>query len=363
MIFSAGRCLKWLLAALVVVGSLADSRHAAAQGSARFGGTASGSTVAFVLTISGRPLGVVAIPVSDIRAAAASQLGETLTLRGLTVVPEGRVLNVMREWRVRDGGAISRGFLETLADSLNVQLLLVANLLIQRDGLIMTARYLDVGTAIILNVGMTEWNISARGHENSTEWLEGTRATSAAIADTPVAASPPGKRPILILDTEPVGCSDNIALIASHSILDYYVEGGNRPVIDPGVTIATLRDAGFSERYLGADTRALLQETFGCRALVISRLISYAPARRSAGQIAEYDEYPDDGLPMATDFAMSLRLIDLASGSIAGGKEVFLPVPGHAGWFGVPRRETLVHRLRIAASHLWPDINNALEEF
>jgi hypothetical protein len=107
----------------------------------------------------------------------------------------------------------------------------------------------------------------------------------------------------------------------------------------------------------------LLQTTFACHGLIVPGFISYAPARRPRGRLVEYDETSGQAEPVVSDFAMSLRLIDLASGSITTGREVFLAVPPKVGWFGVPINDTLMTRLKLAAGDLWSDMHNALEEF
>jgi hypothetical protein len=172
-----------------------------------------------------------------------------------------------------------------------------------------------------------------------------------------------GRPPVLILDTRAVGCSNTDALIAGHILLAHQLENGPRTPIDPAVANATLHDAGYSEFYLGADARTLLLGTFDCRVLMIPQLISYAPQRRAATQSFQYDDGADRRAPLTTDFAMSLRIVDLESGSIRAGMEAFMPVPAQAGWFGVRSNDTLLDRMKIAADRLWNGTHNALEAF
>ena len=120
---------------------------------------------------------------------------------------------------------------------------------------------------------------------------------------------------------------------------------------------------GTPQGTLGADARTLLQKAFGCRSLMIPGFISYDPARKTSRQADEDDEFPGTVEPIISDFAMNIRLIDLVSGSITVGKEVFLAIPGGPGWFGVPREGTLTTRLKITAGRLWSDMHSAQKEF
>jgi hypothetical protein len=359
------RHMRLLFAVLMTAGCLAGSDRARAGEAERslVAGADSGSTVAFLLTISGSSRGVVPVAVSDIRAAASEQLTATLSRRGFLVVAQGEILALMREWRVRDGKAIPRGFLDNLAGDLNVRLLVVVNLVVQHDRLITAARYLDPGSAFVLHVSMTEWPIDRVRDAEGTEWLAAAREAGRTVGEARLDQPDSGRELMLILDTQPVGCSVGEALMASHALLAYCVEHGNRVLIDPAVTNATLHDAGHSERYTGPDARALLQKTFACPRLIISQLISYAPARRPSTQIDAYDELPEQRETIVSDFALSLRLVDLTTGSITAGKEVFLALPAPTGWFGIPRHETQIKRLTISARQLWLDMNNALEGF
>jgi hypothetical protein len=369
MMFSTRKYRLLLLVVLVTSGCLTFPDYARGEGpeNSGFAGTDSESTIAFFLAVSGRPQGVLPIPVTDIKAAVSSQLTTTLSEQGFTVIPEGKVLSIMREWRVRDGKSIPRGFLDSLADSLGAQLLVVADLVIQPDRLVMTARYVDAGSAILLKLNMAEQIIGQLHHKASVEkaenWLVAAGEAGRIVGDARLEKSNAGREPMLILDTQPVGCSASVALMASHALLDYYVEHSDWALIDPAVINSALHDAGHSEKYLGADARALLRTTFACTRLMIPRFISYAPARVTYGTLVEYDETPDEVEPAISDFAMSLRLVDLASGSIIAGKEVFLAVPDKVGWFGIPKNDTLMTRLKVAAGQLWSDMHNAVEEF
>jgi len=304
------------------------------------------------------------------RAAVSNQFITTLSEQGFTVVPQEKMLAVRREWRVRDGRSIPLGFMENLVDSLAVEILLVADLIVQHDRLIMTARYLNPASAILLKVNMTEHLIAqfpgdvAEGA--GVEWLVGAREVSKIVADasmTSMAEPDSTKGPLLILDTQPVGCSASVTLIANHALLKSYVEQGDSVLIDPSVVNSALRDAGFSAKYLGVDARALLLKTFAARNLMVSGLTSYSPASKNRGKFYEDDETLDWAGPLLTDFAMSLRMIDLETGSITAGKEVFLAASDGVGWFGVRRKDTLMIRLKVTADRLWSDLNNAMEEF
>jgi hypothetical protein len=317
---------------------------------------------AFILTISGNPLGVVTIPVSEIRATVSRELSSTLLKWGPIVPPE-TVMGVMEAWRVRDGRSISRGFLDSLAIDLKVRRLLIANLVVDHNRVTMAARHIDPVSARLLEVAVEERFIDTSRGADPDLWITLVREITRIAADVPPMAPDMGRPPLLTLETRAVGCSDSDALIASHILLAHHLENGPRIPIDPAVVNATLHDAGYSERYLGADARTLLRGTFNCRLLMIPQLISYAPERRAATQSFEYDDRADRRGPLTTDFAMSLRLIDLESGSIRAGMEAFMPVPTQAGWFGVQSNDTLLDRMKIAADRLWDGMHNALEAF
>ena len=369
MIRSSRKFPLALLIVLVAIGCLVGPDYAKPQGqeSAPFAGVDSGSTIAVILAISGRPLGVLPIPISSIRAAASTRLDTTLSARGFTVVPQDTLLSMMREWRVRDGKSIPRGFLNGLTDSLDVELLLVANLVVQPDKLIMTARYLIPDSAILLKVTMTELTLTGPPEESfevkGTEWLAGAREASEIVAGA-VLEEPDSTREImLMLDTKPVGCSAAVALLADHALLEAFAERGDWVFIDPGVVGSALHDAGYAGKYLGADARALLRDTFASRGLAVPTLTSYAPARRSSGRFAEDYEPLEGSEPILKDFAVSLRMVDLPTGTITAGKEVFVAGSDGVGWFGIPRDDTLMIRLKAAADHIWSDIHKVLEEF
>ena len=369
MIYSTRPYSQLLLAALVVAGCLLPYSYVGAKESEniRIAGADIASKIAIVLAISGQPQGVVPIPVARIRSAGSDQLTATLSEQGFTVIPPEKMLPLMRKWRVRDGKSLPRGFLDSIAEGPGAELLLVANLVVQPGRLVMTARYLNLGSATLLKVNMIEWVIGQVPDQASvgegSEWLIGIQEASKIIGDASLEKSGPGREPLLMLAAQPVGCTESAALIATHALLKYFVEYGHWDLIDPAMITSTLQDAGYSGRYLGADARALLQESFACPGLMIPGLISYDPDLKTTRYDDEYGEAPSTGEPMLSDFVMSLRWIDLASGSITAGKEVFLEIPESAGWFGVPRKHTLMTRLQATAGRLWSDIRNDLEEF
>jgi hypothetical protein len=345
---------RLLLGAVLAAGFFAGGARGATQPT---------TTVALLLSISGRPQGVVPVPVSEIRAEVCNQFSATLSQRGFQVVSQETMLNLRREWRVRDGRVIPPGFLDVLADSLEVDLVMVADLVVLRNRVLMTARYVDTASRVMRGVSVTEWDIQPQKDGSGAEWLSAAGKASAAAAAARLQEMDPARRRALIFEARAVGCPASVALIASHVLYAYYLEHGDRLLIDPAATNATLIAAGHSPRQLGADARARLRATYDCRGLLIPQLISYAPKRRSPAQIAQYDELTNQQEPVITDFALSLRLVDLNTGAITVGKEVFLAVPEPTGWFGVPRDNTLMKRFNITAGHLWSYINNALEEF
>jgi len=159
MMRSARKCVRLLPAILAAAVCLVTPDYARAGGSkdvhAPFN-DGGGKTVAFVLAVTGRTEGVIPVPLEVTRETVSSQLTRTLTDQGYTVIPQKNVLELMRTWRVRDGKSIPRGFLDGLVDSLDAQLLLVANLVIQPGRMVMTARYLHPVSGIVLKVNMTE---------------------------------------------------------------------------------------------------------------------------------------------------------------------------------------------------------------
>jgi len=357
-----------LVAGLAVAGCLTTPRCAAAarpENSLAVGADA-GSKIAFMLVFSGRLHGVVPVSVSGFREAVSKQLSTTLSEQGFEVIKQEAVLSLMREWRVRDDVSIPRGFLDSIAQRLDARLLLVANLVIQPGRLIMTARYLDPASAVLLKVIVAEWVIE-RIHddtsgENGTEWLAGARETGKLIGDANLEKRRSPKSPALMLNIQPVGCPETVTLIARHVLLEYFVEHGDWDMIDPAVVNAVLQEAGYSGKYLGSEARALLRKTFACSRLMVPGLISYDPAPRTARQVDEFDDVNGRGEPTISDFVMNLRLVDLASGSVIAGKEVFMAAPEGTGWFGIPRKDTLMTRLKITAGRLWFGMRGALEE-
>lgn len=359
-----GHTLRWPLATVALALCLATAGGARAQDTSE-GAVArseSGGATAFMLAMSGNPLGVVPASPATIRSALSEQIATTLSEHGAVVVPQDRMLAVMRWYRVRDGRSFPREFLDSLTVGLNVRLLVVVDLVVEYDRLTVTARYVDPGSAALLNIATSNRLVAPGKTVDAATWLAQARSLAAAVVDARPSSSHPEGTPLLVLQTQPVGCPAGVALIASNTILRYYVEHGDRPLIDPAVTTATLRENGCSERYIGAEARALLEHAFSGRELVVTGLISYAPAPRRGTQLVEYDDYSRQTAPGLSDFAMSMRKIDLATGTIATGKEVFLPVPNPTGWFGVPREDDLLGRLTTAASQLWTDMKYTREE-
>jgi hypothetical protein len=228
----------------------------------------------------------------------------------------------------------------------------------------MVGRYVNPVSAILLKVNMTEW-VSDQLAEgvSETEWLVGINEVSTIVADASIQRSGSERGRALMLDARPVGCSASVALIASHALFEYYVEHGDWDLIDPAVINATLYAAGHSEKYLGADARELLERTFACPGLMIPGFLSYDPARKTAQQVYEFDETVGKTEPMISDFAISIRFVDLASGSITAAREVFLAAPDAAGWFGIPNKETLMTRLKVSAGQLLSDMRSTMEDF
>jgi hypothetical protein len=360
---------RLILVALLAAGCLLPPGYARAEGSENTqpAGIEAGRKIAVILAISGQPLGVIPIQLNRIRATGSYHLTAALSEQGFTVIPPGKMLSLMREWRVRDGKSIPQGFLDSMAEGQGAELLLVANLVVQPGRLIMTGRYVDIGSATLLKVNMAEWIIgqapSQASGEAGPDWLTGIQEACKIIGDANLNKPDPGREPMLILAAQPVGCSESTALIATHALLEYYVEHGRWDLIDPAVVASTLQDAGYSGKYFGAEARALLRDTFACSGLMIPGLISYDPDLKNRRLVTEYDEEVNQAAPMLSDFALSLRLVDLASGSITAGREVFLEVLENTGWFGIPNKATLMTRLQATAGRLWSDIHSDLEEF
>lgn len=360
---------RLFLAVLAALGVLALSGPAKAvgPGEARVSGGDAGTTIAFVLALSGQVQGVVPVPASDIRAAASNQLALTLSQQGFSVIPQEDVLPLMREWRVRDAKSIPRGFLDALTDSLGTDMVLIANLIIQPGRVIMTGRYVNPVSAILLKVNMTEYVLDQHHGESSgragSDWLVGVQEASTIAGTASPEAVDSEKELALMLDTQPVGCSEAIAVMVSHAILEYYVKNGDWDVIDPAITASALQSAGHSTKYLGSEARAQLQKTFACSRLMIPEFISYHPATRTRRELDRYDDDGDLGEPIISDFAMNIRIIDLASGEITAGKEVFVAIPQAAGWFGIPIKDTLTTRLKVAAGRLWSEMHTDLKEY
>jgi hypothetical protein len=376
---STGRIKSAVLIVLLIAGYLAnagvaepaepDSTVVAHPDSGSLGVVLpdSGSTVAFVLAFAGRPLGVVPVTVSRLRETASDQLTTTLTARGFEVLPQDTVLSLMTEWRVRDGKSIPRGFLDSLADSMGVDLLLVANVIVGPGWIVMTGRYMNPGPAVLMKVTIRELAVPGSSDvgsgEEGIEWLDGIRSLSSTVAEVEFGEPRVRRGHLLMLDTQPVGCSASDALIADHALLEHYVEYGDLGLIDPALVRATLGAAGHSEKYLGRDARTLLQNTFATRGLVVPGLASYDQVTTPRGRFFEEDQTLDQLESGLRDFSMILRLVDLADGSITDGSEEFLIASNRVGWFGVIKNETTLMRLKVSVAKLWFALDDALEEF
>jgi len=356
--------LAILTSVVCLTGSARADRTPAPDGDGpRLAGADSGSTAAVLLTVSGPFQGIVPVTVSDLRAAAANELTTSFSRGGFVVVPQGEMLSLMRTWRVRDAESLPRGFLDSLVTAHDVRLLAVVNVVVGFDGLMVAARYVDPRTGLLMKVGLTEWTIDAPHREEDVRWLAAAQEACRMATSVRIEQPASDREPNLILETQAVGSSDADALMASCALLGYYLEHGRGVLIDPAVTNAVLHDAGYSERYIGPEARALLRTTFACTRLLIPQLISYAPARRSSTQLDTYDNFAGQGGPVASDLAWSLRSIDLTSGAIAAGAEIFMATPEPVGWFGAPRHDTLMDRLTLAAGRLWSETFNTPEGF
>ena len=157
---------------------------------------------------------------------------------------------------------------------------------------------------------------------------------------------------MLVLPTRGIASDPEITSTAAHSLLKTLLFKGVS-MIDPAIVEVAMVEAGLPSHWLDARGRRLLLDRFACQEILVSELVSYDQNQTfQRNQIYDYDE-TGPGRRNLTVFSMTLRRVDLATGTAVRSALVMHEKPPASGWFGNRIHTTLLQELEATANELW----------
>jgi hypothetical protein len=351
--FRCGVILVVLTISLLLAGGASSLRAATADSLRTATESPRVATIMFLsYQITGRPpadLGALQSACWDRLESAVGELGHANVLREDLGKP-------MLQWKVRNGLGVSQGFLDDLASRLGVADLLVCDLAVYDDGLFLAGRDVVTATGEVSWADIEELRMSRQAAGEDA-------ALGALVEETEIAL-----RRMLSrwesrsgLDGQVGGVcllpvrSDGLTLLARRvmqsCLLSSLLHAGWR-VEDPGVTFSRLRDMGIDPEFLDEKTRPVLIASGVHDGLLVCNLVAWesaASSRTTAFATPGEVTGPQALVPSAL---LSIRLVDLESGTVIFAGSEFVSAEPSYGLFGVQTDRSPGRRMLSAAERL-----------
>lgn len=159
-------------------------------------------------------------------------------------------------------------------------------------------------------------------------------------------------RPLLVLPTRGIASDPEITSAAAHSLLKTLVSQG-MIMIDPALVEVAMIRAGRPSHWLDAGGRRTLRDIFASEVILVSELVSYDP-QNSSGVAQFFDgEDAGPGRRSLTVFSLTLRAVDLESGTAIRSAQIIHEKLPPTGWFGNRIQTTLLQELETTSLELW----------
>lgn len=327
-------------------------------------GLSGGRRTAVVLYISSDTIADLVVPVAEVRRFALEHLHAHLADAGHELLAGSRVDQAVGRWRVRGPWSISQTFLDHLAEAEGVGLLQVVHLQVGPTRLAMMVRQLDCPSGRLLGVAQPGADLGYDPVQDAPppvgQWLA-TLAQLCRQAPVSTGAVPAGQ-PLLVLPTEGIACRQEHAMSATVSILARLMDTDQWLLPDPALVATTLSSNGVAPGRLGREGRALLHREFGADTVLRPALTAYGTGPGAAGPRAinfgESSPAPTD----LSGFDLVLRKIELTTGTVTAGLNLYSPAETGEGWFGIRHHQTPQQRLDNAAALLWQRFRPQMED-
>lgn len=318
-----------------------------------------------LLFINGRPQAALPVSVAELRATCVSRLEAALRGQGHQTADRDIIEELVQRWRIRASHLIPLEFLTELNRDHQVGQVLVVTLLSDNARFLMTARLIDAGTGRLVHVDLKDVDLPLPVDDGLPDglpdWRQVIDGVCQEIAPPWVPALLSAGKPMLVLPTRGIASDPEITSFVAHSLLKTLL-GRGFSLLDPSLVEVTMLGAGLPSHWLNAQGRKILVDRFACDEVLVSELVSY-DSNKSFEGLQMYDsERPDSGRRNLTVFSLTLRKVDLHTGSAILSAQVMHENPPATGWFGSPVKTTLLQELETTSFELWaafrPDVKD-----
>jgi hypothetical protein len=330
---------SWLLA-------LAGPTAGLAQGG-------SAPPVAVVVHLLGGPSALLPADARELRLATLDGVSALLNAQGLLASDRALTETLVRRHLVRTGSAFAPAFLAEVAAEAGAQVLLAVG--VRTDGARLTIGIRAVSTADggLLGIGLAETVAGPAGWRH--DLTAATRAALPALAPTAPAPT------LLVLPARTMGAGPQAARAATSCLLAAALADGAWRPVDPALLAGAVADAGCDLERLDARGRAVLRDRFGATWAAVPEIVSFGTTARRGGLEPLLEPGPADQAGLS-EFALSVRLLDLSTGLVRGTASIRLDGGPVRGWFGEVEHPSDLERIRAAAEQAWSRFQLIIQE-
>lgn len=318
-----------------------------------------------LLFIHGQPQKALPVDIANLRATGVSRLEAALRGRGHRTVDRAVMENKVMKWRIRGSHLISADFLAELRDEQEVGQVLVATLLSDNARFLMTVRLIDTETGRLTFVNLVDVDLPLNPFDAPTTGIENWRhvldRVCLEIVPPWTPAPGPDENSLLVLPTRGIASDPAITSAAAHSLLKALI-GQGLILIDPALVEVTMLDAGLPSHWLDHRGRRVLQDRFDRNIILVSELVSYDRNLSRESSSAFAAGLTDPGRRNLTVFSMSMRTVDLVTGTALRSAQIIHEKPPATGWFGTPIYTTLLQELETTSHELWAAFSPEAED-
>ncbi|MBK8165588.1 MAG: hypothetical protein IPK64_06400 [bacterium] len=312
-------------------------------------------SVAVVVHLLGAPSPQLPAGAAELRAATLDLVAAILQSRGVTVADRAVTENVVRRHVVRTGDSLDPRFLADLATAVRVDALVAVSLLVQGGRLAATVRAVAATDGTLVGVAFAEAEAGATGEP----WQA---VLARALKQAVPQLAPPGDGPVvLVLPAHAIGLGPDTARLATASLLAAVLAEGRWRPLDPALAAGAAAAAGCDLERLDSRARDVLRQSCRVEHAVAPEIVSFGETGR-VDMSPEAGESAVPGRTSLSEFAFSVRLLDLRTGLVDHAFSAHLAGGPVQGWFGRIDHPGEPARIRAAARRVWSRLLGYLEE-
>lgn len=313
------------------------------------------ATVAIMLHLEGRPTPELPADAAALRQASYGVLAAITGAAGTVVADRALTEELVRRHRIRSGGSLTSAFLTEVHEGLGAPTLMSIALLVDNGQLAASIRAVDTASGRVLAVGVAEAAIDGGDwHRTLIDVLRAAFPTTVPVLEPAPA--------LLVLPGRGVGLDQQAARAATNCVLDAALKDGRWMITDPGLVNATAAAAGRDPGRLAADGRAALIRQYGTPWAIVPEIVSFGFDAARANPRASEGDVTTGRRAAAEELVLTLQLVDLRTGLVAGMCSLRASGERGAGWFGLTKPQTLLGQIRECAAELWPDFQRILKD-